>query len=126
MSDDRTWTDLGQQVLTPNMEEDSQAALEGEESGGKDLMAASDAAESTAPPPQEGVAHLSASSGSGEPLPEGPRYPRPPRTMSRWNEWLLGVQEQFLFEDGERISEFSDDGRWKPYDKGAQAQLRAL
>ena len=47
--------------------------------------------------------------------------------MSRWNEWFLGAQEHYEFEDGQRIFEFSsDDGRWKPYDKGAQAQLQAL
>ena len=47
--------------------------------------------------------------------------------MSRWNEWYLGVRKEYeSFEDGERIFEFFDSGRWKPYDKGAQTKLREL
>ena len=51
--------------------------------------------------------------------------------MSRWNEWLLTpeVADQFTFEDGERIFEFSDSFSktgWKPFDKGAQLQLRDI
>ena len=53
------------------------------------------------------------------------------RTMSRWNEWLLtpAVKDQFTFEDGERIFEFSDSFSktgWKPFDKSAQTQLRDI
>ena len=85
----------------------------------------SDAAAPTAPPPQEGVAQ--ASCGSGEPVPEEPlpgellpEEPPQRRTMSRWNEWLLTpeVADQFTFEDGERILEFSDSFNktgWKPF-----------
>ena len=67
------------------------------------------------------------------PLPEEPLPEEPPqrRTMSRWNEWLLTpeVADQFTFEDGERIFEFSDRYSrtgWKPFDKIAQLQLQAL
>ena len=126
MTDDWVMTDLDQQVPTPKK------ARVGEDSESEDAMAGgagltpSDAAEPTAPPPQEGVAHLRASSGSGELLPEGPRYPGPhQRTMSRWSEWYLTVRKEYeSFEDGERIFEFFDSGRWKPYDKGAQTKLR--
>ena len=96
----------------------------------------SDAAAPTAPPPQEGVAQ--ASCGSGEPVPEEPlpgeplpEEPPQRRTMSRWNEWLSTpeVADQFTFEDGERIFEFSDSFSktgWKPFDKSAQTQLRDI
>ena len=86
----------------------------------------SDAAAPTAPLPQEGVAQ--ASCGSGEPVPEEPPQ-RPNR--SRWNEWLLTpeVADQFMFEDGERIFEFSDRYSrtgWKPYDQLTQGQLSRI
>ena len=123
MSDDWAMTDLDQQVPTPKK------ARAGDDSESEDAMAGgagltpSDAAEPTAPPPQEGVAHLRASSGSGELLPEGPHQ----RTMSRWSEWYLTMRKEYeSFEDGERIFEFFDSGRWKPYDKGAQTKLREL
>ena len=132
MSDDCTMTD----VCHPSALDDSA------ETGGGDAMARgvglmpSDAAAPTAPPPQEGVAQ--ASCGSGEPVPEEPlpgeplpEEPPQRRTMSRWNEWLLTpeVADQFTFEDGERIFEFSDSFSktgWKPFDKSAQTQLRDI
>ena len=51
--------------------------------------------------------------------------------MSRWNEWLLTpeVADQFTFEDGERIFEFSDSFSktgWKPFHKSDQTQLRDI
>ena len=54
-----------------------------------------------------------------------------PRTMSRWNEWLATpeVANQFTFEKGERIFEFSDSYSrtgWKPYDRNSQMQLRTV
>ena len=91
----------------------------------------SDAAAPAAPPPQEEP--LPEEPLPGEPLPEEPlpEEPTQRRTMSRWNQWLLspGVAGQFTFEDGERIFEFSDSFSktgWKPFDKGAQLQLRDI
>ena len=91
----------------------------------------SDAAAPAAPPPQEEP--LPEEPLPGEPLPEEPlpEEPTQRRTMRRWNQWLLspGVAGQFTFEDGERIFEFSDSFSktgWKPFDKGAQLQLRKI
>ena len=84
----------------------------------------SDVAPPTAPPPQEEPQ---------EPLPEEPLPEEPPQrlTMSRWDAWRLSpeVADQFKFGDGERIFEFHDERSktgWKPFDKGAQLQLRDI
>ena len=91
----------------------------------------SDVAPPTAPPPQEEP--LPEEPLPGEPLPEEPLPEEPPqrRTMSRWDAWRLSpeVADQFKFGDGERIFEFSDSFSktgWKPFDKGAQMELRKI
>ncbi len=56
----------------------------------------------------------------------------PPRTKSRWNEWLeTAAAGKFDFQPGDRIFEFSDNltpwgWRWKPYDKDTQVELQKI
>ena len=70
--------------------------------------------------------------GSGSMANEGGEGPMPsnegePHRL-KWHEWaaMPNVREQYQFENGERIFQFSDRGAWKPFDRDAQRRLRAL